>query len=141
RLSHLRKLLTTMHASDPSNADIERMYKQAQLVSIKRSDDEKLSKSQQTAHALQPEQIYRAFGVFAEDSRLHARNRCLLAILFYGGLRRAEVAVLRWSDIDLAGELLRVQHGKGDKLNDSIVIPMLCPAVDASERAVSAASA
>ena len=37
RLSHLRKLLTTMHASNPSNVEIERMYKQAQLVSLKRS--------------------------------------------------------------------------------------------------------
>ncbi|MEL6407202.1 MAG: site-specific integrase [Chloroflexota bacterium] len=122
RLSHLRKLLTTMHASDPANRDIERMYKQSQLISVKRSDDEKVASNKQTAHALTAEQIYQAFAVFSDDTRLHARNRCLLAILFYGGLRRAEAAVLRWADIDLDTELLTVQHGKGDKAR---TIPLL----------------
>lgn len=122
RLSHLRKLLKTMHASDPADGRIERMYKQAQMISLKRSEDEKLSEAQQTAHALTPAQIYGAFGVFSEDSRLHARNRCLLAILFYGGLRRAEAAVLRWADVKLEAELLTVQHGKGDKAR---TIPLL----------------
>ncbi|MEL6527637.1 MAG: tyrosine-type recombinase/integrase, partial [Chloroflexota bacterium] len=122
RLSHLRKLLMTMHASDPANIDIERMYKQSQLISLKRSEDEKQSGSPQTHHALHAGQIYRAFALYSKNTKRHARNRCLLAILFYGGLRRSEAAVLCWSDIDFDAELLTVQHGKGDK---SRTIPLL----------------
>jgi integrase/recombinase XerD len=43
------------------------------------------------------------------------RDRAILEVLYGTGLRRAEMTGLSVFDVDLAGGLLRVQHGKGDK--------------------------
>lgn len=41
------------------------------------------------------------------------RDRLLLALLAYGGLRRSELLGLDWDDVDLDRRLLRVRHAKG----------------------------
>ena len=120
RLSHLRKLLETMHAQQPDNVQIESWYKQVKLLKVKRNPE--TSHTEREKHALKPKQIHDAFAVWSGDSKLHKRNRALLAILFYAGLRRSEVAVLQWRDIDLDSGLITVQHGKGDKAR---TVPML----------------
>jgi integrase/recombinase XerD len=43
------------------------------------------------------------------------RDRAILEVLYGTGLRRAEVVGLSVFDVDLAGGVLRVQHGKGGK--------------------------
>jgi integrase/recombinase XerD len=43
------------------------------------------------------------------------RDRALLEVLYGTGLRRGEVVGLSVFDVDLAGGVLRVQHGKGGK--------------------------
>ena len=54
--------------------------------------------------------------VWAEDNRHYGvRNYALLRLLIYTGLRSAEVVALRWEDIDLDAQLVRVRQGKGDK--------------------------
>lgn len=119
RLSHMRKLLETMHAQEPDNKKIESMYKQAKLLKIKRTDHQT---NEREKHALNAGDIFKSFAVFSDNTKLHTRNRALLAILFYGGLRRAEAADLKWSDIDLEEGLITVRHGKGDKAR---TIPLL----------------
>ena len=114
RLSHFRKLLESLHAMRPDNIQIEQMYKQVKLLKIKRSASEKLER-ERPQHALTPQQVYQAFQVFEGDKKQDSRNRCLLAILLYCGLRRAEAAALQWQDIDLETSLVKVHHGKGDK--------------------------
>lgn len=120
RLSHLRKFLQTLHAQAPGNMAIKAMYEQAKLLKVKRSDDEKTQSRNKVA--LDPEQVHRALNVWNTKTLLHKRNKALLAVLFYSGLRRSEAVVLRWSDIDLEQELVHVRHGKGDK---SRTIPLL----------------
>jgi integrase/recombinase XerD len=46
---------------------------------------------------------------------LGVRDRMILEVLYGTGLRRSEVTALTIFDVDLAGGLVRVQHGKGDK--------------------------
>lgn len=43
------------------------------------------------------------------------RDRALLAVMLYGGLRVSEACGLRIEDVDWTEEQLHVQHGKGDK--------------------------
>jgi integrase/recombinase XerD len=113
RLSHLRKLLETLHAADPDNLALETMVKQAKLLKIKRSPEEQQSERQ--THALSPKQIYAAFAVWPGQSVKARRNRALLAVLVYAGLRRGEAAALKWTDIDFENGVISVRHGKGDK--------------------------
>jgi integrase len=49
------------------------------------------------------------------------RHLALWALLTYTGLRRNEIRLLRWEDIDLDGGELTVRHGKGGKVR---VVPM-----------------
>lgn len=46
--------------------------------------------------------------------RTHARNRLIVLLMLYAGLRRGEVATLPWKGVDLDARTLRVQ-GKGGK--------------------------
>lgn len=52
-----------------------------------------------------------------------ARDQAVLAVLIFGGLRRAEVISLKLDDLNLEEGALRVTHGKGNK---SRTVP-LCP--------------
>jgi integrase len=45
---------------------------------------------------------------------LPADDRALWATALYGGLRRGELRALRWSDVDLAGGVIRVERGWDD---------------------------
>jgi integrase/recombinase XerD len=114
RLSHLRRLLQALHAAYPQLVAIQAMYEQAKMLKVKR-DPQRDTGKERNKTALARQQVYQAFAVWQEDRVLHLRNRALLAVLFYAGLRRSEAAVLRWDDIDLDQRLLTVRHGKGDK--------------------------
>jgi integrase len=114
RLSHLRRLLQALHAAHPQIVSIQAMYEQSKLLKVKR-DPKRDTGKERNKTALARQQVYQAFAVWQEDRTLHLRNRALLAVLFYAGLRRSEAAVLRWDDIDLDQRLLTVRHGKGDK--------------------------
>lgn len=120
RLSHIRKLLETLHAGNPDNEAFESMYKQSKLIKIKRGQDEK--QSERETHALSPKQIYAAFEVWQGHTFKAVRNRALLAVLVYAGLRRSEAAALKWTDIDFENGVITVRHGKGDKRRE---IPFL----------------
>ena len=113
RLSHMRRLIQALYAERPDNVTLQSMMEQAKLLKVKRRADD--VKTERNKTALTRQQVYEAFNVWHEDRLLHVRNRALLAILFYGGLRRSEVAVLTWQDVDLNGMLLHIRHGKGDK--------------------------
>jgi site-specific recombinase XerD len=49
------------------------------------------------------------------------RNRMLIYLLLYTGLRRSEAATLRWREVDLEDETITVLDGKGGK---SRVVPI-----------------
>jgi site-specific recombinase XerD len=49
-----------------------------------------------------------------------ARDRAMLMLLADSGLRRAELQALSVSDVDLAGQIVRVEHGKNDKKRLSV---------------------
>jgi site-specific recombinase XerD len=55
------------------------------------------------------------------------RDRLLLALMAYGGLRRAEVVGLDWDDVDLARRLLRVRKAKGGRQRTIPIHPALAP--------------
>lgn len=114
RLTHMRRLLQALHAEFPDNPDIRSMYEQAQLLRVKHPTKDEV-RSERREHRLSREQVYRILNYFDADTKLHARNRAILALLLYCGLRRAELVKLQWQDIDLDQKLLTVRHGKGDK--------------------------
>lgn len=113
RLSHIRRLIQTIHAAMPGNEAIQSMYLQAKILKIKRNSSDKESTRNKTA--LTKKEVYEALNVWQGTDPMELRNRAIIAILFYCGLRRSECASLKWSDINFEEELLTVRHGKGDK--------------------------
>jgi site-specific recombinase XerD len=55
------------------------------------------------------------------------RDRLLLALLAYAGLRRSELLGLDWDDVDLARRLLRVRKAKGGRQRTIPIHPALAP--------------
>jgi site-specific recombinase XerD len=64
-------------------------------------------------------------------TRLHAgkleRDRLLLALFAYGGLRRSELLGLDWDDVDLDRRLIRVRNAKGGRQRVLPIHPGLVP--------------
>lgn len=55
------------------------------------------------------------------------RDRLLLALVAYGGLRRSELLGLDWDDVDLSRRLLRVRKAKGGTQRTIPIHPALAP--------------
>jgi site-specific recombinase XerD len=55
------------------------------------------------------------------------RDRLLLALMAYGGLRRGELVGLDWDDVDLSRRLLRVRKAKGGRQRTIPIHPALAP--------------
>ena len=53
------------------------------------------------------------------------RDRLLLALMAYGGLRRSELLGLDWDDVDLSRRLLRVRRAKGGRQRTIPIHPAL----------------
>src|SRR4051812_4324843 len=57
------------------------------------------------------------------------RDRLLLALMAYGGLRRSELLGLDWDDVDLSRRLLKVRRAKGGRQRTIPIPPALAPLV------------
>jgi site-specific recombinase XerD len=55
------------------------------------------------------------------------RDRLLLALMAYGGLRRSELLGLDWDDVDLARRLLRIRKAKGGRQRTIPIHSALAP--------------
>lgn len=55
------------------------------------------------------------------------RDRLLLALMAYGGLRRGELVGLDWDDVHLARRLLRIRKAKGGRQRTIPIHPALAP--------------
>ena len=53
------------------------------------------------------------------------KHLALWALLTYTGMRRNEIRLLRWEDVDLDGGEIQVRHGKGGKVRTVPIHPTL----------------
>lgn len=116
QLSALRKLAEKAHTwallTDPEAARYFEALR-ALLADLKVPAPEKTTDREK--RALTPAQADKLLRTWAGETAPEKRNRALIAVLLLTGIRRAEAADLRWSDIDFDNGVLTVRHGKGDK--------------------------
>lgn len=114
RLSHMRKVLEAL-----TIADRERYEPHYQAVKsflkVKTTDDDRRRQGR-LKRALKAHEVTRLLDVWRNDLSIKgARNNAMIRLLVYTGLRRSELVMLRWSDIDAEAGLVTVRHGKGGK--------------------------
>lgn len=110
RLTHLRRLAQALHTSAIENPAYRQHYEQLKLLSLPK--DSTLTRERK---ALQPDEVFSALMYWPTDTPLGLRNRALLGVLFYAGLRRSEAVMLRWADVDFHAGLVTVRRGKGGR--------------------------
>ena len=112
RLSALRQLVDTLAIVDYANPVWEALHKALGRIKIHHSES---TGSERSTKALSVREVLASFDVWHQEKLTHVRNRALLAVLFYTGLRRSEAVSLQWANVDFANGLVTVQHGKGDQ--------------------------
>lgn len=90
----------------------ELVYRQLRMMRVPRPREQMPMREK---HALNPSQVTLVLDCWNGNTPIQQRNRALMAVLFFVGLRRAEAAALKWEDIDLADGTITIRHGKGDK--------------------------
>lgn len=109
RLSHLKTLLRLMAIASPTARQLH------QAMSFIRVDKQH-GGNQRSKRALNFTELRKLLAVWTDnESDAGARNLALIHIAVYTGMRRAEIAELRWADIDLCACTLIVRNGKGGK--------------------------
>lgn len=133
RLTHLRRLIQTLYSADTSNALLETYYAQLKLMRLS-LDDVQIEVStkgkKRRGKRLDGEQVHELISRYPVtlDGKPYLkglRNRALLAVLFYAGLRRFEAVKLKWSDINFTQEHIYVVGGKGRQRNHVDEVPFL----------------
>ena len=114
RLSHMRKVLEAL-----AIADRERYEPHYQAVKsflkVKITDEDKMRPGR-AKRALKPHEVTRLLDVWRNEPSVKGiRNNAMIRLLVYTGLRRSELVMLRWSDVDAEAGLVTVRHGKGGK--------------------------
>lgn len=125
-LSALRTLAQMLTILDYENPMRELAYRTLERIKV---PAENLADNERPKRALTTDEAYRVLHVWEDGSNRARRNMAIIAVLLMTGMRRAEVAVLRWRDIDLYEGVIYVRHGKGDKARDVAIYGDL--AVDA----------
>lgn len=117
-LSALRKLARVL-ALDPTRPEFRNMYEALRMLKI---PEDNLGGTERTRKALRPIEVWKALEVWEGDDPITIRNRALLAVMFYTGMRRSEIIALEWRDIDFEAGIAVVRHGKGDRYREVAII-------------------
>ena len=114
RLSHMRKVLEALTIADRER--YEQHYQAVKsFLKVKTTDDDRMRPGR-TKRALKPHEVTRLLDVWRNDPSIKGiRNNAMVRLLVYTGLRRSELVMLRWTDVDAEAGLVAVRNGKGGK--------------------------
>lgn len=112
-MSALRQLVKAYTIAEPEIGG--RLYAALKMVRIPEGN---MNENERDRRALTPAQVERILSVWGGNTLLDKRNSAIIAFMFLSGVRRSEVAALKWSDINLDDAVANIRHGKGDKQRD-----------------------
>lgn len=114
RLSHMRMVLEALTIADRER--YEQSYQAVKsFLKVKVTDHDKM-RSGRTKRALKPREVTRLLNVWRADLSVKGvRNNAMIRLLAFTGLRRSELVMLRWADVDVEAGLVTVRYGKGGK--------------------------
>ncbi len=127
RLSHLRTVLG-LHADTSGDANLQ--FSAALLQRFKLPTDADSSmyaepRKRREKKALRADEIYSELNREWNTSELTARNRAIIGLLFYAGLRRSEVCKLQWSDVNFEENTLAIKGAKRRAADHVDYVPLM----------------
>lgn len=133
RLTHLRRLVQTLYSADTTNTLLETYYAQLKLMKLSVDDapsEASIKGKKRAGKRLDGSEVHELIASYPVtlNGKPHLRglrNRALLAVLFYAGLRRFEAVKLKWADIDFDQEHIQVVGGKSRQRNAIDYVPFL----------------
>ena len=110
----MRKILEALTIADRDR--YEQHYQAVKsFLKVKITDEDKMRPGR-AKRALKPHEVTRLLDVWRSDLSVKGiRNNAMIRLLVYTGLRRSELVMLRWADVDAEAGLATVRHGKGGK--------------------------
>ena len=125
KLSHLRKALEALAASSDQTAAL--FLRQLQALKAYRIDATwgGTNTRKRAGKRLPVKAVYAALNAEASTDLAQERNTALYALLFFAGLRRAELRLLKWAQVDFDRSVICVVGGKKRAADEADEIPML----------------
>ena len=117
-LAAFRKLAHVL-ALDMKHPEFKTLYEGLRLL---KAPTEETAGEERIRRALRPQEVWKILEAWDGNAPLQARNKALLSVLFYTGMRRAEVIALKWQDVDWDAGIIRVRHGKGNKYSEVVMV-------------------
>ncbi len=122
RKHHKAMLLTLLKVATIIDASYQRNLEALKLLKVQKTEAKGKLKGRPKLSAGQVENVFA--NVTGKGAKL-LRDRALLSVLFYSGLRREELRLLKWADIDLEAHTIAVRGGKGRDENETEYAPIL----------------
>lgn len=127
RLSHLRTVLG-LHADTSGDANLQ--FSAALLQRFKLPTDANSAmyaepRNRRDKKALLQNEVYSELHREWLTPELTARNRAIMGLLFYAGLRRSEVVKLTWHDIDFVEGTIAIKGAKKRAADHIDYVPLL----------------
>jgi integrase len=109
-MAHMRKILSALYSAQPDNPLFARWHEQGTKFLTNRNLGGETNVRE--GKVLKPSEVYQLLASLDTSTRQGLRDRAIVVLLFFYGLRRFEVAKLKWQDINFETGIIRVQ-GKG----------------------------
>ncbi|MDX2137004.1 MAG: site-specific integrase [Chloroflexota bacterium] len=135
RLSHMRSIMR-LEADTTGRADIAHNAALLKLLKLPKMEDapgmykaakparQQERKERRAGRALTAHEVYQQLDRTWNTPEATARNRAILALMLYAGLRRGEVVKLSWSDIDMQEGVIAIRGAKKRDANHVDYVPM-----------------
>ena len=126
QLSALRKLADVLAVLDFQNPARKAACESLKLLKVRNGGGTRQSNRQK--RALPYREAQRLLDYWGDlpaeqgpPQAIRARNAAIMAVLLLTGVRRSELAALRWQDVDFENGVIHIASGKGDKARDVAV--------------------
>jgi len=127
RLSHLRTVIG-LHADTSGDANLQFSAALLQRFKLPNDSDSPLyaePRQRREKRALLPTEVYDELHRHWATPELTSRNRAIIGLLFYAGLRRSEVVKLTWQDIDFNENTIAIKGAKKRAADHTDYVPLL----------------
>jgi integrase len=127
RLSHLRTVLS-LRADTSGDANLQFRVGLLQRFKLPGDVDSPMYAEQRRRRkkrALLPDEIHAELYREWATPELTARNRAIIGLLFYAGLRRSEVCKLQWADVNFEENTIAIRGAKKRAADHVDYVPLL----------------